>query len=83
LYSDNKEFREIIYRAVFEVAAADGGLEEVEKNALQGLLITLDIEEDMFKYLYDEILENDVSLENCYKVLECNADMSDIEIKRL
>ncbi len=82
LYSDNKEFREIMYRAVFEVAAADGGLEEVEKDALQSLLVTLDIEEDMFIYLYDEILQNNVSLEDYYKVLECSVDTSDAEIKR-
>jgi len=82
LYSENVEFREIMYRTIFEVAAVDGGLENVEKEALQNLLIVLNVDKGMFDYLYDEIMQESIRLENYYNVLECSIDASDSEIKR-
>ena len=76
------EHRENIYSFLFQLASADGGLEEVEKDALLELLEILKLDRSIYQNLYDQFVGDYKSLDEYYKILECDKDATDAEIKR-
>ena len=84
LYSllfEDEDIRKAVYGALFEVASADGGLEEVEKEALLYVLNILKLDRNLYDYLYNELVGNAHSLSYYYEILGCNENSSDAEIK--
>jgi DnaJ like chaperone protein len=85
LYSltyDKEEIRRMVYQALFEVASADGGLEEVEKEALIRVLNILKLDISFYNYLYEELISNTMSIAKAYEILGCSENSSDEEIRR-
>jgi len=82
LVNNDDDIRNAIYGALFEVASADGGLEEVEKNALLKVLDILKLDRGLYDYLYNELVGNVHSLAYYYEVLGCSENASNEEIKK-
>lgn len=78
----DEELRNMIYGALFEVAAADGGLETIEKNALMNLLDILHINRNFYDYLYDELVGNRKSIKEYFEILGCDENATNAEIKK-
>ena len=82
LIGKDEEGINAIYTVLFEVASADGGLEEVEKNALLKILEIFKLNRNIYDYLYNELVGNVQSLSYYYEVLGCSENSSDEEIKQ-
>jgi DnaJ like chaperone protein len=85
LYSlsyDNEDIRKSIYMSLFEVASADGGIEDVEINALKKVLTILKLDINLYNELYDDFVNNKMSIAQAYKILECDENSSNEEIKK-
>lgn len=78
---ESEDMRQDVYVALFEVASADGGLEEEEKRALLRLIDLLKIDRNFYNYLYDELVKDRHSLSDYYEILGCNENSSNEEIK--
>lgn len=79
---EDEDLRKTIYEALFEVAAADGGLETIEKNALINLLNILHINREFYDYLYNELVGNRKSIKEYFEILGCDENVTNTEIKK-
>jgi DnaJ like chaperone protein len=80
--SENEETRIEVFGALFDIASADGGIEEVEKDALLRISRILKLDDSIFTLFYQEIEEQEVALSSYYEILGCSPEDSDAVIKK-
>ncbi len=80
--AQNHQMHEMVYRLLFTVAYADKQLHPGEDAILKEIPSHLGLDGSYYNILREEFQGQHVDLDESYKILGCNPDSSDTEIKR-
>jgi DnaJ-domain-containing protein 1 len=70
-----RPYREVLYRAIFDLISSDGKLYSYEMKILQEIAILMKFEIPIYEYLYSEMIDS-VRVDDAYKILSISKDDS-------
>ncbi len=77
----SREMCEMVYRMLFAVAFADQTLHPAEDAILQEIPAYLGLDQGYYRLLKEEFQGNEADIDEAYKVLGCDKNASDADIK--
>jgi|GEM_PF-5772493 len=77
-----RDYREVLYRAIFELVSSDGKLYSYEMKILQDIAVLMKFEIPIYEYLYSEMI-NSIRPRDAYKILSIDEDKTLEEIEEI